>query len=113
MPIAKLFDRDPTTNEVLWFSGPPIDMPRPRAPQHSLEYLHFLAKKRKREREKREDGADTESDGRTMDGDVSMDSIDIDGERPTPVKMPRKTLTQMVDDAWDEWVTKWPQSTES
>ncbi|KAL5518380.1 hypothetical protein ACEPAH_62 [Sanghuangporus vaninii] len=54
---ARHFDRDPETNEVLWFSGPPIDIPRPVAPRHSLEYLHFLAMKRKRQlKEEQEDG---------------------------------------------------------
>ncbi|KZT64027.1 hypothetical protein DAEQUDRAFT_733167 [Daedalea quercina L-15889] len=48
---AKHFDRDPETNEVLWFSAPPVDRARPRAPQHSLAYLHFLAKKRKASQE--------------------------------------------------------------
>ncbi|KAG8903528.1 hypothetical protein FRB99_003159 [Tulasnella sp. 403] len=42
------FDRDPRTNELLWFSGPPIQRINPDAfrPQYSLEYLAFLAKKR-------------------------------------------------------------------
>ncbi|OCH94163.1 hypothetical protein OBBRIDRAFT_748123 [Obba rivulosa] len=46
---AKHFDRDPETNEVLWFSAPPVDIPHPPGPRHSLAYLHFLAKKRKGE----------------------------------------------------------------
>ncbi|KAG6817289.1 hypothetical protein H0H87_010631 [Tephrocybe sp. NHM501043] len=46
---AKHFDRDPATNEVLWFPAPPIDMARPSKPKYSLAYLHFLAMKRKRE----------------------------------------------------------------
>lgn len=45
---AKHFDRDPETNEVLWFAAPPVDMVHSPAPRHSLAYLHFLAKKRKR-----------------------------------------------------------------
>lgn len=44
---AKHFDRDPETNEVLWFSAPPVNAPRPPQPKHSLTYLHFLAMKRK------------------------------------------------------------------
>lgn len=46
---AKLFDRDPETNQVLWFAAPPVDAPRHQPPKPSLEYLNFLAKKRKRE----------------------------------------------------------------
>lgn len=46
--IARHFDRDPDTNELLWFSGPPIDLPKPPAPRYSLNYLHHLAMKRKR-----------------------------------------------------------------
>ena len=53
--IAKLFDRDPETNEVLWFSAPPLNVAHPPAPKYSLAYLHYLAKKRKRESE----GADS------------------------------------------------------
>ncbi|EPQ61248.1 hypothetical protein GLOTRDRAFT_135767 [Gloeophyllum trabeum ATCC 11539] len=44
---AKHFDRDPETNELLWFSGAPMNVARPSGPQYSLAYLHFLAKKRK------------------------------------------------------------------
>lgn len=44
----KHFDRDPETNQVLWFSGPPIDVARTPTPQHSLKYLHYLAMRRKR-----------------------------------------------------------------
>ena len=48
LSIAKLFDRDPTTNEVLWFAAPPMNMSRARGPRYSLEYLTFIATKRKR-----------------------------------------------------------------
>ena len=41
-----MLDRDPATNRVLWFSGPPIDIIVPAQPKHSAEYLAFLAKKR-------------------------------------------------------------------
>lgn len=41
------FDRDPETNEVLWFAAPPIDIPHTPAPRYSLTYLHYLASKRK------------------------------------------------------------------
>ncbi|KAG6854195.1 hypothetical protein C0991_009508 [Blastosporella zonata] len=46
---AKHFDRDPVTNEVLWFPAPPVDIARHTKPKYSLAYLHFLASKRKRE----------------------------------------------------------------
>ncbi|KAG6849765.1 hypothetical protein H0H93_005447 [Arthromyces matolae] len=58
---AKHFDRDPTTNEVLWFSAAPVDIARPTKPKYSLAYLHFLANKRKREL------ADPESDDHEND----------------------------------------------
>ncbi|KZV81764.1 hypothetical protein EXIGLDRAFT_685606, partial [Exidia glandulosa HHB12029] len=54
---TKLFDRDPETNQILWFSGPPVDMAHSRPPQHSLAYLDFLASKRK----KRESGEEEDS----------------------------------------------------
>ncbi|KAG6910616.1 hypothetical protein DXG01_009125 [Tephrocybe rancida] len=46
---AKYFDRDPATNEVLWFPAPPVDIARPTKPKYSMAYLHFLAMKRKRD----------------------------------------------------------------
>ena len=48
---VRRFARDPATNELLWFPAPPPNAPRPKGPQHSLEYLHFLVEKRKRKRE--------------------------------------------------------------
>ncbi|KAF4584606.1 hypothetical protein EYR38_001835 [Pleurotus pulmonarius] len=44
---ARYFDRDPETNEVLWFAAPPLDIAIPPTPKHSMEYLHFLAKRKK------------------------------------------------------------------
>jgi chromatin structure-remodeling complex subunit RSC1/2 len=61
--VAKHFDRDPETNEVLWFPAPPVDVPRRATPKYSLAYLHFLATKGKRELA--EDGGD----GDAMDVD--------------------------------------------
>lgn len=43
---VNVLDRDPSTNRVLWFSGPPIDIVVPERPKHSAAYLAFLAKKR-------------------------------------------------------------------
>ncbi|KAF9449324.1 hypothetical protein P691DRAFT_812703 [Macrolepiota fuliginosa MF-IS2] len=48
---TKLFDRDPCTNEMLWFSAPPLNIPRAPPAKHSLTYLHFLSTKRKQEEE--------------------------------------------------------------
>lgn len=50
---AKLFDRDPETDELLWFPGQPVNAPPVPQPRYSLTYLHFLAKKRKQEMEGR------------------------------------------------------------
>ncbi|KAF7971438.1 hypothetical protein HWV62_21208 [Athelia sp. TMB] len=52
---ARHFDRDPETNEVLWFASPPLNVAHAPTPKYSLAYLHFLAKKRKAELE----GVDT------------------------------------------------------
>jgi len=66
---VKHFDRDPETNQVLWFSGPPIDVARTPTPQYSLKYLHHVAMKKKQERveeqkqEEEEDKEDMVSDG--------------------------------------------------
>lgn len=43
-----LLDRDPVTNRVLWFSGPPIHVDVPEKPNHSAAYLAYLAQKRLR-----------------------------------------------------------------
>jgi chromatin structure-remodeling complex subunit RSC1/2 len=59
---AKHFDRDPETNEVLWFSAPPMNIARPPVPKHSLTYLHFLATKRKRGKDMPDDGMDVDDD---------------------------------------------------
>ncbi|THH06660.1 hypothetical protein EW145_g3937 [Phellinidium pouzarii] len=59
---ARHFDRDPETNEVLWFSGPPNDIARTAPPRHSLDYLHFLAMKRKRQLQAANGGGDKGED---------------------------------------------------
>lgn len=77
MVAAKHFDRDPETNEVLWFTAPPIDVAHPPGPQYSLEYLNFLARKRRR-------AAD------------DVDDMDVD---PLPTKKratSRPTMTKQV-----------------
>ncbi|KIM39044.1 hypothetical protein M413DRAFT_447403 [Hebeloma cylindrosporum] len=60
---VKLFDRDPETNEVLWFAAPPLNMARAKGPCYSLAYLQFLAAKRKRGTTEEEDAND-DADGR-------------------------------------------------
>lgn len=65
--IAKLVDRDPETNEVLWFAGPPLNMARAKGPRHSLAYLQFLAAKRKKGL-----GADDGDDKMDFDEDSSQ-----------------------------------------
>lgn len=63
--LAQFFQRDPLTDEVLWFASPPVDMPRSTGPKYSLAYLHHLAKKRKREEE-----SHPGPDGMNMDEDT-------------------------------------------
>ncbi|KAG9122092.1 hypothetical protein FRC07_001670 [Ceratobasidium sp. 392] len=48
---VKYFDRDPHTNQLLWFPGAPIETPRvhARQPRHSLDYLYYLARQRERQ----------------------------------------------------------------
>ena len=47
-PPVRNFDRDPETNEVLWFAAPPLNTARRPAPRYSLDYLHWLAMKRRK-----------------------------------------------------------------
>lgn len=44
--VGALFDKDPTSNKVLWFSGPPIDIDQPERPMHSARYLGWLARRK-------------------------------------------------------------------
>jgi chromatin structure-remodeling complex subunit RSC1/2 len=70
--LAKHFDRDPETNEVLWFPAPPVDAPRKATPKYSLAYLHFLAARRKREAVGDED---EDEDGMDVDGDEDPEAL--------------------------------------
>ncbi|KAF8168499.1 hypothetical protein B0H34DRAFT_779785 [Crassisporium funariophilum] len=94
---AKLFDRDPDTNEVLWFAAPPINVPRARGPRHSLTYLHFLATKRKLDSERRHPGKADEVD---IDGE--LDAVPAKRARvavpPTVTETMRQVLTNMSFD---------------
>ncbi|KAI4525750.1 hypothetical protein K525DRAFT_190786 [Schizophyllum commune Loenen D] len=69
---VRRFARDPATNELMWFPAPPPNAPRPKGPQHSLEYLHFLVEKRKRKRE-------------------TSESMEVDGAHP-----PRRTVAEIL-----------------
>lgn len=88
LPVNML-DRDPMTNRVLWFSGPPIDIIVPAKPKHSAEYLAFLAKKRLQHSlaDSETEGADgvltmSEKDGTIESGDESAwDAVERDVKR--------------------------------
>ncbi|KAI0735712.1 hypothetical protein C8Q76DRAFT_643187 [Earliella scabrosa] len=54
---ARYFDRDPETNQVLWFGAPPVDIVHTPPPQHSLKYLAHLARKRRAEQGKKDEEA--------------------------------------------------------
>lgn len=48
---VRLFERD-ARHQVLWFSGPPLapgTIPVPERPTHSLEYLQYIAKRKRNE----------------------------------------------------------------
>ncbi|KAJ2912411.1 hypothetical protein MD484_g8004, partial [Candolleomyces efflorescens] len=68
---AKHFDRDPETNQVLWFASAPVDMAKPRKPKHSLEYLNFVANK-KRKQEQQTEGGEGRRDGMEVDGNSTL-----------------------------------------
>ena len=77
--VAKHFDRDPQTNEVLWFASPPVDVAPPvQKPRHSFAYLHHLAKKRKLELDKEKDAR--EGEHLRMDVDVEEPSNGSEGQ---------------------------------
>jgi chromatin structure-remodeling complex subunit RSC1/2 len=83
---VKLFDRDPETNEVLWFAAPPLNMARAKGPSYSLAYLQFLAAKRKRET--------TEEDAHQTAGNEDGRSAGEDG--PATKRMRRLCYSQSV-----------------
>jgi chromatin structure-remodeling complex subunit RSC1/2 len=92
--LAKLFDRDPTTNEVLWFAAPPTNMSRARGLRYSLEYLTFIATKRKQ----REAGRDREEGTKN----------DWEGGGSASAKRPKvvaPTVTETMREVWKEMNT--------
>jgi chromatin structure-remodeling complex subunit RSC1/2 len=95
--VAKLFDRDPTTNEVLWFAAPPMNMSRARGPRYSLEYLTFIATKKRKRRE-----AST-TDGIVVDGREELGeegSVSVNAKRPRVGFPP--TVTETMRELWKE-----------
>ena len=93
---VKHFDRDPETNQVLWFSGPPIDVARTPAPQYSLKYLHYMAMKRKQQR--LEDRKEEEEEGYE-----NSDKMDIDEDTTRPGKRRRiQRMTDVLDELWEK-----------
>ena len=100
--IAKLFDRDPTTNEVLWFAAPPMNMSRARGPRYSLEYLTFISKKKRRLREASTDGGvvddTTREEGTTKD--VWREEGSASAKRPRVGFPP--TVTETMREVWKE-----------
>ena len=89
--VAKLFDRDPTTDEVLWFAAPPMNMSRARGPRYSLEYLTFISKRKRRLREASTDGV--VDDAREEGGSASA-------KRPRVGFPP--TVTETMREVWKE-----------
>ena len=77
---ARHFDRDPETNEVLWFAAPPLNVARRPAPRYSLQYLHWLATKRKK-----------------ADDDDSMEVDNPEGCVKRPRSLVKPTATEVVD----------------
>jgi hypothetical protein len=67
-----LFDREPGSNRVLWFSGPPLDLDVPERPSHSAKYLTFLAK-RKFDAVNAADGANATTSAITGDSEVGYE----------------------------------------
>ena len=91
---AKHFDRDPQTNEVLWFASPPVDVaPSVQKPRHSFAYLHHLAKKRKLELEK-----EKEKEKDTGEGEEA--GMDVDREGPSDGASVGSQPKMSLDEAW-------------
>jgi chromatin structure-remodeling complex subunit RSC1/2 len=102
--IAKHFDRDPYTNEMLWFSAPPVNAPRAPTARHSLTYLHFLAMKRKQRHE--EEGKRQEGDGANgvQNGDEKgdVDLISNSKRMKTQEVQVKPTVRESAQKLWVE-----------
>ncbi len=69
---------------MLWFAAPPSDLVHVPPPRHSLKYLAFLAKKRKREQR----GAGPDAGG----------AIDVDADEALrPRKRMPPTVTEQLE----------------
>ncbi|KAI0044882.1 hypothetical protein FA95DRAFT_1608164 [Auriscalpium vulgare] len=90
---ARHFDRDPETNEVLWFAAPPINVAHTPAPRYSLKYLHWLATKRKSA-----GGADEGEDESGRD-----DAMDVDNQEPASKRPKYYTATEALHSLLTEY----------
>ena len=88
--LARHFDRDPETNEVLWFAAPPLNVARRPAPRYSLQYLHWLATKRKKADDDEEEEDSMEVDN--PEGDVKRARSLV---KPTATEIVDKLLMDM------------------
>lgn len=95
---ARHFDRDPDTNEMLWFSAPPLNFPRAPSAKHSLAYLHFLTMKRKQQEEahEREGSTAIHSD----DQSAGLDMLTNKRLKTEPEVKP--TTREMMQKLWVE-----------
>ncbi|TFL01460.1 hypothetical protein BDV98DRAFT_530258 [Pterulicium gracile] len=92
--LTRYFDRDPDTGEVLWFAAPPVNVPRPPALQHSIEYLHFVAMKRKLE------GSDRATSEKVTTPVSEPDIVEAGSKRKVPP--PQETLQERKTKLWKE-----------
>ncbi|XP_006454962.1 hypothetical protein AGABI2DRAFT_148258 [Agaricus bisporus var. bisporus H97] len=100
--ITKHFDRDPDTNEMLWFSAPPLNVSRIPPAKHSLAYLHFLAMKRKREEQKDGEGEQA-TNNENGGGGGGEDQSDLGAnKRPKVENEVRLTTREMMQKLWVE-----------
>ncbi|EIW86165.1 hypothetical protein CONPUDRAFT_140847 [Coniophora puteana RWD-64-598 SS2] len=77
------FECSPETGELLWFSAPPMNVPMAPGPRHSLAYLHFLAKKRKKAAAAEGNGEDENEDDADRDAEVKRRKTQV---RPTAME---------------------------
>ena len=98
--LAKLFNRDPITNEVLWFAAPPMNMSRARGPRYSLGYSSYLATKRKRREASTGGVDDTKEEGTTKDDWREEGSVSA--KRPRVAYGFSPTVTETMREVWKE-----------
>ena len=102
--LTRYFDRDPDTGEVLWFAAPPVNVPQPAALQHSIEYLHFVAMKRKaREAPAGAERATSTGTEKVAAETASSSSSEPDAEAGSKRKAPpQETLQERKAKLWKE-----------